>query len=440
MSAAGLKITLESILSHGAHHLPERGLRLQLLVFNCALMLSILLTLGLGLILITFGYEGLLLSATLPFLGFFSVIYCLARLRYFLLARILYVAISLASVAFGVYLYGRPSQLALFCLDLALLPFLLFRSQEWRWILASTFGAFIVFVAIEFQVFPMQRQPLPAVIEPYATLLFATGAFIGVLAPSLLVFWQTHAGFRRALRLNRVKARDEKFAAIGRLAAGAAHEINNPLAIVQLTLENLETSFHVMKEAQAQQRLRHGYAAIQRIHEILQKLLASSLIPMEHPESVMVAELAQLIAQRCRRILQGEGITLMIREKVWPGYRVQCHRQNVMDVAESLLRNALDAIAALDSPRIIMSLYCEESRFVVMVEDNGVGVSREELRSIFTPFFTTKDVGAGLGLSLYSARFIAQKYGGDLSCECGPGGRFILSLPLVAPDAQTLQA
>jgi signal transduction histidine kinase len=403
-------------------------------------MLSILLTLGFGLILVGFGYEGLLLTAMLPFLSLFLIIACLARLRYFLLARILYVAISLASVAFGVCLYGRPSQLSLFCLDLALLPFLLFRSQEWRWILVSALGAFVVFVAIEFQLFPMQLQPLPAAIEPYATLLFATGAFIGVLAPSLLVFWQTHAGFRRALRLNRVKARDEKFAAIGRLAAGAAHEINNPLAIVQLTLENLEHSFDVMKEPQAQQRIRHGYAAIQRIHEILQKLLASSLIPMDHPESAFVTDLAQLIAQRCRRILQGEGITLVIRENVWPGYRVQCHRQNVMDVVDSLLRNALDAIAALEGPRIVMSLACEDSRFVVKVEDNGAGVSRDELRSIFTPFFTTKDVGNGLGLSLYSARFIAQKYGGDLSCECGPGGRFTLSLPLLAPDVQTLQA
>ncbi len=439
-SGTGLKSTLESILAHGAQRLPERGLRLQLLVFNCALLLSVAMTLAFGLILIIFEYYDRFLASTLPFLGLFFIIHLFARQRYFLLARILYVALTLASVAFGVYLFGRSSQLSLFCLDLALLPFLLFRSQEWRWIAVSTLGAFVLFVSIEFQFFSMDHQPLPHDIEALVTLLFTSGAFIGVIAPSLLVFWQTHAGFRRALRLNRVRARDEKFAAIGRLAAGAAHEINNPLAIVQLTLENLESTYPLLKEPQVQQRIRRGYDAIQRIHQILQKLLASSLIPISRPETWQVTDVAQLIGQRCRRVLQGQGISLLIRKSVRPGYRVLCHRQSVIDVVDSLIRNALDALSGRGRPRITLSLICEGSSFLVIVEDNGPGVSEDELRSIFTPFFTTKDVGAGLGLSLYSARCIIQQYGGDLSCEQGPGGRFSVRLPLLESASTSLQA
>jgi signal transduction histidine kinase len=439
-SAAGLKMTLESILAHGVQHLPECGLRLQLLVLNCALLLSVALTLGFGLLQIVFGYYDRLLATTMPFLGLFFIIHLFARQRCFLLARILYVALTQASVAFGVYLFGRSSQLSLFCLDLALLPFMLFRSSEWRSILISALGAFSLFVFMEFQFLPMGMQPLPADIEPFATLLFATGAFIGVIAPSLLVFWQTHAGFRRALRLNRVKARDEKFAAIGRLAAGAAHEINNPLAIVQLTLENLESHHQVFKEPHLQERMRRGYAAIQRIHHILQKLLASSLMPVSRPESWLVKDLAQQMSQRCRRVLQGQGITLLIRRNVKPGYRVLCHRQSVMEIVDSLIRNAMDAVTGRGRPHIILSLSCENSCFMIKVEDNGPGVSGDERRSIFTPFFTTKEVGTGLGLSLYSARYMDQQYGGDLTCEQGTGGCFCFRLPLVDLDSTSMQA
>jgi signal transduction histidine kinase len=439
-SAAGLKTTLESILSHGTQHLPERGLRLQLLVFNSALLLSVALTLGFGLILIAFEYYDRVLASTLPFLTLFFIIHLIARQRYFLLARILYVVIALASVAFGVCLHGTRSQLPLFFLDLALLPFLLFRSQEWRWIVTSTLGAFILFLLIEFQVFPPAYQPFPIEMEPFVTLLFASGAFIGVIAPSLLVFWQTHMGFRRALRLSRIKARDEKFSAIGRLAAGAAHEINNPLAIVQLTLENLEHQYEIFREPQVQQRIRRGYDAIQRIHQILQKLLASSLVPGGRPEIWTVTELTQLISQRCRRVLQEQGVSLLIRKSVKPGYRVLCHRQSVMDVVDSLIRNAVDALHDRGQPHVILSLTCDHSFFTVKVEDNGPGVPDEELRSIFTPFFTTKEVGTGLGLSLYSARCIVQQYGGDLTCERGPGGRFSLHLPLVHTESASLQA
>ncbi|WP_141734894.1 sensor histidine kinase [Oligoflexus tunisiensis] len=430
-------MTLESMLSYGVQRLPDQDLRLQLVVFNAAMVVSIALSLGFSLILLISGHYDLLIYKALPFLLLFGLIPLIARRRYFFLARILFVALCQASVAFGVYSYGPSSPFAIFYLDLALFPFLIFRAKERRWIVLTILSAFVLFVLLELQLFPTQDQPLPQDIQPYARLLFSTGAFIGVIAPSALVFWQTHVGFRRALRKHRVQARDEKFVAIGRLAAGAAHEINNPLAIVQLTLENLENTFGVLKEPAAQVRMRHGYAAIQRIHEILQKLLSSSLIPMAQPESWPARDIAGLIEQRCRRILEDQGVHLILRTTVPPGYRVLCHRHSVLDVVESLIHNALDALAGQVRPRIELTLCCDRACIQIKVEDSGPGVSEEKLRSIFTPFFTTKDVGSGLGLSLYSARCIAQQYGGDLTCESGPGGRFLLTLPL---DVETSKA
>ncbi len=438
MSGSGLRVTLESILSHGARRLPDRSLRLQLLVFNSALLLSFGLTLGLGLIYLVLGDSEALLRSTLPFLALFTIIYVFARQRYFLLARILYVALALIGVGFGVHLHGNDSHLSLYCLDLALLPFLLFRIRECRWMILSSGLAFLLFVSIEFDLFLIQPTALQKELHPSAKLMLSTGAFIGVLAPSLLVFWQNHLGFRRTLRLNRVRARAEKFAAIGRLAAGAAHEINNPLAIVQLTLENLESSCET-KEPILHTRIKRAYEAILRIHQILQKLRASTLLPASQPDSWLVSEVAQLIGQRCQRYLKTQGIHLSIRTHVPPGYRVLCHRQSMMDVVDSLINNVLDATVGQGRPRVMLTLTCENLHFVMKLEDNGPGISEEHLRSMFTPFFTTRNIGAGLGLSLYSARCIAQQYGGDLTCDRGPGGCFYLSLPL-EPDSTSRQA
>jgi len=440
MSDSGLKATLEFILSHGVQRLPDRSLRLQLLVFNCALLLSVGLTLGLGLLFIIFEQYDQLLQSTFPFIGLFAIIYLFARQRYFLLARILFVILTLASLAYGVFLYGRQSQLPLYCIDLAVLAFLLFRPKEWPWMTISAVLAFILFVLIEFELFPTQRAPLPRTMDSYVSFFFSMGAFLGVMAPSLLVLWQTHEGFRRTLRLNHIQSRDEKFAAIGRLAAGAAHEINNPLAIVQLTLENLENSFELMKQPTIQTRVKRGYEAIQRIHQILQKLLASTLLPAAQPESWLLSDVAQLIGQRCHRFLKGQGISLSILNDLPPGYRLLCHQQSVIHVVDSLIHNALEAMRGQGRPRVVLTLTCEDLYFLMKFEDSGPGVAEEHLRSIFTPFFTSKDIGTGMGLSLYSARCIAQQHGGDLTCDRGPGGRFYLRLPLLQSDSSSRQA
>lgn len=430
MVCSYLATKLESVLSHGYRRLPDRELRLQLLVFNCCLLISISIALALGLLFSIFQQYSLLLNSVLPFLGVCGIVHLFKRQRYFLLARILFLVLNLASVGFGIYLYGKESHLSLYCIDLALLAFLLFRPREWPWSTIFAGSAFLLFTLIEFDGLGLEHKMLQKDLSPYASILLVTGAFTGAVAPSLLLFWQTNAGFRRALRRHRVRARDEKFAAIGRLAAGAAHEINNPLAIVQLTLENLEGSCEGLKDKAVQYRIRKGYDAIHRIHQILQKLLASSIAPIGKAESFLVQDVAQVIGQRCSRFLRMNDISLSIRSDLPDGYRVFCHRQSVIDVVDSLINNALEAMAGQGKPRIVLTLKCENLNFLVQVEDTGPGVTEEHLRSIFTPFYTTKDVGSGLGLSLYSARCIAQQFGGDLTCEQGPGGRFYLSLPI----------
>ena len=124
------------------------------------------------------------------------------------------------------------------------------------------------------------------------------------------------------------------------------------------------------------------------------------------------------------------GIHLHVKMELTHEALIRCQRQHVMDAVDSLINNALEAMMGHKTPTVSLTLSSQDEFFQVEVADTGPGVSEDMIRSMFTPFFTTKAVGAGLGLSLYNARCIARQYGGDLTCKCGPGGRFCLSLPL----------
>jgi len=439
MPCSYLPTTVEWILSHGRGRLNDRNLRLQLLVFNCCLFIAFGLTTILALVFIAMGHFALAWNTCLPFVGLFGVIYLFLRQRHFLLARVLFLLLSLAIVTFGVWLYGKQSHLSLYCIDLALLPFLIFCRREWRWTVFTATLAFLVFSLLEAEIMGKEHQPLAVDLQPYAFFVFSVGAFVGAIFPFLIFYWQLHAGFRRTLHCDRMIARDEKFAAIGRLAAGAAHEINNPLAIVQLSLERIGRSTNTISEGFVQHYIECSCDAVRRIHQILQKLRASTLVPDAHMEYWWVHDVALAIGLLCRRILSGQGIELSICSDLPENCRVFCHRQSVIDVVESLINNSLEAIAGQGNPRIVVTLKCEHLLFIVQVEDSGPGVSEKISRSVFTPFFTTKDFGHGLGLSLYSARCIAQQYGGDLTCDLGPGGRFYLSLPIEL-ESETLRS
>lgn len=417
-------------LRAGQNSLKVRNCRLQLLVFNAAvyISLSLLVLSALGVALT--GQFELMLLLPLPAISLFSAILYVARRYCFLTARVGYLLLCHLTLCYGIFIYGKETNLTLFFLHLALFPFLLFQAREWRWMAVSSITAFVMFEIIEFDLIPTGVHSLKESTTSILRLLFTLGAFIAITFPAVLLLWQSNQLYRKALKRNRVLAMDEKIAAIGRLAAGAAHEINNPLAIIRLTLESLENAADKPDQTIIHPRIQRAYDAIQRIHSILQKLLASTdRVPMQ-PEPICVNTIAELIAQRSKRYLYNHGIQLNVKVDLAPHAVIRCQRQHVIDAVDSLINNALEAMIGHKSPTVSLTLRSLDEFFQVQVEDTGPGVSEEISRSIFTPFFTTKEVGSGLGLSLYSARCIARQYGGDLTCDSGPGGRFCLSLPI----------
>jgi len=227
-------------LRAGQDTLKDRSCRLQLLVFNTLLYIALGLVL-LAILGVSFaGQWDVLLLLLLPALALYSLTLYLARRHCFLTARVVYLVVSHFTLGYGVILYGKETNLSLYCLHLALFPFLLFRAQEWRWIVVSSISAFVLFEALELNLLPSGTLDLKPRTTSILRLVFTLGSFISIVLPAVLLLHQSKQQVHRALRRHRLVSLDEKLAVNARSGAGAAHPMQSPLATIPQTLEHLE--------------------------------------------------------------------------------------------------------------------------------------------------------------------------------------------------------
>jgi signal transduction histidine kinase len=232
-----------------------------------------------------------------------------------------------------------------------------------------------------------------------------------------------------------------RLAAVGELAAGIAHEINNPMAFVRANLSQLESRW---KDVRAE--LEHAGRA-DALHETLgdvDELLADSLEGVDraveivrnvkgfaHPgnggrEPVdlhrIVEDALRLISPQLRGRAEVEKDFQELPELLGVP-------QQLRQVFVNLLLNASQAISP--GGRIQLATRSENGRAVVIVADDGPGIAPEIIDRIFDPFFTTKPVGEGTGLGLGIAYQIVRSHGGAIKVESPPGqgATFRVELP-----------
>lgn len=217
----------------------------------------------------------------------------------------------------------------------------------------------------------------------------------------------------------RAAARSEKLSAVGRLAAGVAHEINNPLANVSLQLELLHKDpavaalpDKVMSRLQAIERNIDKSARIAR--ELLTfaggRELAESPAPVDLARTVSNAW--QLAAHRT------EGYRL--RCDLAAGMTIEGIPLKLEELFLNLFLNAMDAMP--DGGLIEVSGSLREDRAVVRVSDHGTGIAPEQLNLVMEPFFTTKEIGKGTGLGLAICYGIMELHGGSIEVGARPRG------------------
>lgn len=221
----------------------------------------------------------------------------------------------------------------------------------------------------------------------------------------------------------------QKLAAVGQLAAGVAHEINNPLSALSGEIQWMLEKGHSDKTMRS---LRFMDKVTRRIALVVDNLLAfsreSSIDALETADLNGLIERA--LALMARR-LELSGIKLSRRlAKGLP--RMTLNRGQIEQVVMNVLINSLDAMPGGGRLSVATRLLKKSGDAEIVITDSGTGISREHLSKIFEPFFTTKPPGRGAGLGLAVSREIVAKHGGGLKVSNGKkdGVRVVIRLPL----------
>lgn len=259
----------------------------------------------------------------------------------------------------------------------------------------------------------------------------------------------------------------EKFSAIGGLAAGIAHEINNPIGFVNSNLQTLEhylveytklfllvDKLYKALENNEQEQIHTAVAALEQWKENTNYEFIQGDLSNLIKESRMGAErITHIIkdlhtfASPDKEIIEAVKIEAILESMIniiWNElkYKVELHRdyglvppitcnpQKISQVFINLLMNAVQSIT--DKGKINIKTYTKNDFACIEISDTGCGIAPQYLTKIFDPFFTTKPVGQGIGLGLSISYDIVKKHGGSLTADSklGQGSTFTVRLPL----------
>lgn len=258
-------------------------------------------------------------------------------------------------------------------------------------------------------------------------------------------------------RIQELMVQTEKMMSIGGLAAGMAHEINNPLGIIAHAAQNIER--RLLADLSANERtagevglslerirtyldkrgipefIRDIRDAADRAARIIENMLRFSRKSDASREPVDLAELLERAVELAASDYDFRSIEI-VREFAPDMPPVPVVVVEIEQVVLNLLKNAAQAMGATPSerqPRITLRLRREKQYALLEVADNGPGMENDVMRRVFEPFFTTKDVGVGTGLGLsVSYAIVTQNHKGLMGVESAPGHgtRFSVRLPL----------
>ena len=285
--------------------------------------------------------------------------------------------------------------------------------------------------------------------------LVVTGRPIGELRKAYSALRQTHEELQRT---QQQLLHSEKMASLGRLVAGVAHELNNPISFVLGNVVALKKYLG---------RLDRYLAVVQRM-------------PLPEPASTLhaqlgiarlMADLPSLIdgtiegAERTRDVVEGlrrfsapggdaqqpvDLVPIVERSVLWvtkaatdqfkvimelpASLPIVGNADQLQQVVMNLVQNAADAAPASQPARLVINGRCDGGRAILEFTDNGSGIAPENLPKLFDPFFTTKPVGKGMGLGLAISYGIVERHNGTLTAANAGGGGAVFTLALPARE------
>jgi signal transduction histidine kinase len=275
-----------------------------------------------------------------------------------------------------------------------------------------------------------------------------TVTLIASLPLALLVFLRTHLtdvdrarllaqseySIENLQRLQAQMVQSEKLVSLGQLAAGAAHEINNPLTAI-LGYSDLLADDEALPE-----RARGIASKIReqarRTRNLVQNLLSfARQVPAERSLLDINTVVTNAVQLRALDLHSGGSAIDLQLESVLPGVRGD--NNQLMQVFFNIISNALDAMAETDGGKLIIRTQRDRGNVIVLFSDTGPGI--REPHRVFDPFYTTKPVGKGTGLGLSICYGIVEEHGGKIVCynQQTAGAVFRVELPAVLATLPT---
>lgn len=236
-------------------------------------------------------------------------------------------------------------------------------------------------------------------------------------------------------RLEGILIQSEKLAAIGQLAAGIAHEINNPLTAIIANAQILARSLPAGDDMQESVELiaRAGARATQTLRNLLD-------FARKGQHQLTLTDINDTL-RRSLALVQHELMTRMVEVDFLPEENlplILANQENLQSVWLNLIMNAIDSLDKIPA-RLRVITRRGQGHLLVIVEDNGKGIPRDHLSRIFEPFYTTKAPGQGTGLGLSVCQRIVTQHGGRIWAESQPGqgSVFTVELPFQPLTAQS---
>jgi C4-dicarboxylate-specific signal transduction histidine kinase len=232
--------------------------------------------------------------------------------------------------------------------------------------------------------------------------------------------------------LQRQVVRQERLAAVGLLAAGVAHEVNNPLQAIVGAVELLERETGL--SAAAREQMHFVKTQTSRAREVVRSLARFTSQQIGSPSPLDLQDIISDVLRFRSRELEMSAATVDVHLST--NRQVYANLTELEQVTSHLLLNAIQAVEAkhlgLGGGRIEIRGFDSHTNVRLEIHDNGVGVELADEPKLFQPFFTTKKVGSGSGLSLSVSYGIIDSYGGDIGYFRNPwgGATFFYELPV----------
>lgn len=235
----------------------------------------------------------------------------------------------------------------------------------------------------------------------------------------------------------------DKMASLGRMIAGTAHELNQPLNFIKMAASNLRTNIQRgnVETSRVIEKMEGVLRQVDRASAIILQMRVFGRTPTEQPSPIDVETVIQgvVLMVTPQFELDGTDVAVVVKAK---DVQVEALSVQFEQVLLNVLLNANDAIGARRASGdaadglIKISVDKTESNAVINVDDNGIGLSADVLEMLFEPFFTTKAPKDGTGLGLSISYGIIRDLGGSIHAKNGPtGAQFTIKLPLAGAKA-----